>query len=186
MSERYRIWDQNKLYFLTLTVKNWTDIFINDDYKMIIVDSLKYCQEKKGLEIFGYCIMSTHIHLITRAQENYQLSDWLRDFKKFTSKAIIRKILEEKDSKKRALIDSFCNKETGKSKYSFWQTGNHPVEISSNKFFDEKLDYIHNNPVEASFVERPEDYQFSSARNYAGLKSHLEIVLESVKLRVYK
>jgi REP element-mobilizing transposase RayT len=153
---------------------------------MIIVDSLKYSQEKKGLEIFGYCIMSSHIHLIARAQENYQLSDWLRDFKKFTSKAIIRKILEEKDSKKRSLSEVFCNKESGKSKYSFWETGNHPVEISSNKFFDEKLDYIHNNPVEASLVVRPEDYLFSSARNYAGLKSHLEIVLESVKLRTYK
>jgi len=70
----------------------------------------------------------------------------------------------------------------GKSNYKFWQDGNHPEEISSNKFFTEKLDYIHNNPVEELFVENPEDYFFSSARNYADLNNYLEIVLESEKL----
>ena len=65
--------------------------------------------------------------------------------------------------------------------YKFWQDGNHFEIISSNKFFDEKLNYIHNNPVADMIVERPEDYIFSSARNYAGLDNYLEIVLESVK-----
>ena len=69
----------------------------------------------------------------------------------------------------------------GIKEYKFWQDGNHAEEISSNKFFDEKLEYIHNNPVKDLIVERPEDYVFSSARNYAGLSSYLEIVLESVK-----
>lgn len=74
----------------------------------------------------------------------------------------------------------------GITNYKFWQNGNHAEEISSNKFFDEKLVYIHNNPVEELVVENPEDYFFSSARNYAGLDNYLEIVLESVKQHTYK
>ncbi len=189
MSEKYRIWDQNKLYFLTLTVKEWIDIFIDDNYKLIIIDSLRFCQKEKGIEIFGYCIMSSHIHMIARVKENYKLSDCLRDFKKYTSKAIIRQISKEQDLSRRSLIEKFINKnkdKTGKENHTFWQTGNHPVEISSNKFFDEKLEYIHNNPVVASLVKHPEDYLFSSARNYAGLDNHLDVVLEIVKLRTYK
>jgi hypothetical protein len=68
-----------------------------------------------------------------------------------------------------------------KSFYRFWQEGNHPMEINTNNFFIEKLEYIHNNPVEELIVKRPEDYYFSSARNYAGLVNPLEIVLESVR-----
>ena len=56
-----------------------------------------------------------------------------------------------------------------------------PIEITSNKFFIEKLEYIHNNPVEELIVERPEDYFFSSARNYAGLSNPIDIVLEAVR-----
>jgi hypothetical protein len=74
----------------------------------------------------------------------------------------------------------------GITNYKLWKNGNHPEEISSNKFFDEKLDYIHNNPVEELIVEKPEDYFFSSARNYAGLSNYLEIVLETVKQRTYR
>ena len=71
----------------------------------------------------------------------------------------------------------------GITNYKFWQDGNHPEEISSNIFFTEKLDYIHNNPVVDLIVEKPEDYYFSSARNYAGLNNQIEIVIESVKRR---
>ncbi len=74
----------------------------------------------------------------------------------------------------------------GIKEYKFWQDGNHPEDITSNKFFDEKLEYIHENPVKELIVERPEDYFFSSARNYAGLNNYLEIVLESVKQNSYK
>ena len=152
MSEKYKIRDQNKLHFLTFTVKDWIDIFIDDNYKMIIIKSLNFCQQNKGMEIFGYCIMSTHIHIIARVKENYRLSDCIRDFKKYTSKAIIKHICQKDKSGGMALIDNFRNKraaKSGKDRYTFWKEGNHPVEITSNKFFDQKLEYIHNNPVKA-------------------------------------
>ena len=133
--------------------------------------------------------MPSHIHLIARAEGKDSLSDILRDFKKFTSKALIQQIISEDESRRDWMLEYFRKAGEnlrGITNYKFWQDGNHSEMISSNNFFDEKLDYIHNNPVEEMIVERPEDYIFSSARNYAGLDNYLEIVLESVKQRRFR
>jgi REP element-mobilizing transposase RayT len=189
MSDKYKIWDASKAYFVTLTVVGWIDVFTRMNHKLTLINSLQYCQKEKGLVLFGYCIMSSHIHLIARAEGENSLSDILRDFKKFTSKAIIKQIINEPESRKEWMIEYF--KRAGENlkaiqDYKFWQNGNHAEIISSNKFFDEKLEYIHNNPVNELIVERPEDYLFSSARNYADLSYYLEIVRESVKQRTYR
>ena len=84
--DRYKITNQNATYFLTLTVINWIDVFTRKEYKHTIVESLIYCQTNKGLKIYAWCIMSNHLHLIVQAKEGYNLSDILRDFKKFTAK----------------------------------------------------------------------------------------------------
>ena len=185
MSDKYKIWDNEKAYFLTLTVVGWIDVFTRKSHKLAIIDSLKYCQKEKGLVIFGYCLMSSHLHLIARAEGSCNMSEILRDFKKFTSKAIINQILNEQESRREWMIEYFRKAGMnlkGITNYKFWQEGNHAELISSNKFFNEKLDYIHLNPVKELLVEKPEDYYFSSARNYAGLNNDLEIVLESVKM----
>jgi len=184
MSEKYKIWDQRKAYFLTMTVIGWIDVFIRNNLKMTIINSLNYCQKEKGLEIFGYCLMSSHLHLIARAENNNSLSYIMRDFKKFSSKSVIAQIQTETESRRDWMLDFFrfgSEDNNGKSHYKFWQEGNHAKEINTNKFFYEKLDYIHNNPVKELIVEKPEDYLFSSARNYAGLNNFLEITIESVK-----
>jgi REP element-mobilizing transposase RayT len=184
MSEKYKIWDQQKAYFLTLTVEGWIDVFTRKNHKITIVESLRYCQMEKGLEIYGYCLMPSHLHLLVRATGNSTLSEILRDFKKFTAKAIIKNIQSDTDSRREWMLEYFsrARERSRKNKdFKFWQDGNHAEEISSNRFFDEKLDYIHNNPVKELIVELPEDYLFSSARNYAGLENYLEIIKESVK-----
>jgi REP element-mobilizing transposase RayT len=184
MSGKYKIWDQTKVYFLTLTVVGWIDVFTRKNHKMTIVESLQYCQSEKGLEVYGYCLMPSHLHLIARAGSTLTLSDILRDFKKFTSKAIIRNIQSDMESRKEWMLEYFRKAGKASSRiigFKLWQDGIHAEEITSNGFFDEKLDYIHNNPVTELIVELPEDYLFSSARNYAGLKNYLEIIIESVK-----
>jgi len=102
MSERaYSINNPDGIYFVTFSVVNWIDVFVRQRYKDIIVESLKYCQENKGLEIFGWCLMSSHIHLIIRAKEGYNLSDILRDFKKFTSSRLIKSISDTNEPESR-------------------------------------------------------------------------------------
>jgi REP element-mobilizing transposase RayT len=186
MSDKYKIFDQEKPYFLTMTVVGWIDIFTRKNHKMVLVDSLGYCQKEKGLVIFGFCLMPSHLHLIARSDGPNGLSDILRDFKKFTSKALIQQIQNEDESRRDWMLEYFRKAGEnikGIKNFKLWQDGNHAEVITSNSFFNEKLDYIHNNPVKELIVERPEDYYFSSARNYAGLNNFLDVVLESVKRR---
>ncbi|MCE9539034.1 MAG: transposase [Bacteroidetes bacterium] len=163
-----------------MTVVDWIDLFTRKNHKMAIVESLKYCQKYKGLEIFAWCMMPSHLHLIIRAENDNKLSDILRDFKKFTSKEIIRLIQEEPESRREWMLDrfEFAGRYNPKIKhFKFWQDGNHPVELFSPEFTKQKLDYIHNNPVEEMLVEEPQEYLFSSARNYADMDGLIDVFL---------
>ena len=114
--------------------------------------------------------MPSHLHMIVSAKENYKLSDIIRDFKKFTSKKIIKTIGEINESRE-WLLDkfSFAARINIKNKeYKFWQDGFHPIALYSNEFKDQKLDYIHNNPIESGIVSEAEHYKYSSAISYAG------------------
>ncbi len=168
-------------YFLTMTVVDWVDIFTRPVYKHIIVDSLKYCQEYKGLVIYSWCLMSNHLHLISGTNEGFHLSNTLRDFKKFTSQTIINEIKRNaKESRNEWMLERFRVEDTASDNkiinYKFWKDGNEAKEIHTNYFFDQKLNYIHENPVKAEIVENPEEYLYSSARDYAGKKGFLSIV----------
>jgi len=188
MSEKYKIAEHDKPYFITTTVVGWIDLFTRKELKLIIVNSLKYCQENKGLVIFGWCLMPSHLHLICQTYKNNTLSDILRDFKTFTSKAIVKFVNEEAESRKEWIIDLFskaCYHLSKKQDFKVWQDGNLPKIIYTPQFFWEKLDYIHNNPVEEMIVEKPEDYLFSSARNYADMKGLLDVIIETRKVRSY-
>ena len=166
----YKIGDQNGLYYLTLTTVEWIDVFTRKAYRDILVDSLGYCQKEKGLQLYSWCMMSNHIHLIARAREGCKLSDILRDFKKHTSKEITKSIEANKSESRRSwLLEllSKAGKENSKNKmYQLWRNDNHPFELFKEAATYQKLAYIHNNPVEAGLVEKAEEYVYSSARDY--------------------
>ena len=181
MSRKFQIRNQEELYFITFTVIHWIDVFIRRQYRDVIIDSLKFCQDKKGLILFAYCIMSSHVHLITGTAGKNKLQDIIRDFKKFTAMEIIRSIQHNfEESRKEWLLKMFREAGTSNSnntRYQFWQQHNHPVELNTNKMIEQRLDYIHNNPVEAGIVTVAENYLYSSAVNYAGLP---EILLDVI------
>jgi REP element-mobilizing transposase RayT len=131
------------------------------------LNSLNHCRENKGLIIYGYVIMSNHVHLLIQAKEE-NLSDILRDFKKFTSQTIIRTLEENKNESRRNRM-LWLFKETDENKkvsYQFWQPDNHPELCYQLNFMWQKLEYIHNNPVKAGLVYKAEEYVFSSAADY--------------------
>lgn len=165
----YKIRNQEEIYFVSFAVVDWVDVFTRKAYRDIVVDSLRHCQHQKGLILHAWCIMSNHVHLLAAAEEN-NLSDILRDFKKFTSKQIIAGIQNnEQESRKEWMLDIFSKhgeKNSRNSEYQFWRQDNQPKECYSPAFTVQKLNYIHNNPVEAGIVEKPEDYLYSSARSY--------------------
>jgi len=164
----------------------WLPLFAVQEFATCIVKSLKHCVANKGLMIYGYCIMPTHIHLIVQSHTN-PLVSVIRDFKKFTYAKIANiaksneHYLNYMNEFKKAAVGIKLNKLV-----KVWQDGYHPEIIFSNTFFFQKLNYIHNNPVVAGIVSSPIDYYYSSARNYAGLDAPLKIIFESRQVISYK
>jgi putative transposase len=173
MGYTYRIDDQHGQYFITCTVHQWVDVFTRKEYIEILLDSLRYCQMNKGLQVYEWVVMSNHIHLIVGSTGD-GLSDIIRDFKKFTASKIVDAISSnEKESRKKWLLWLF-KKDTG---IWFWEEGYHAEEIFSRTFYESKQKYIHFNPVRAGIVEREEEYVHSSCGDRYGVrKGRLELI----------
>jgi REP element-mobilizing transposase RayT len=175
----YRIRDQGATHFLTFTVCGWIDIFSRRRYRDLVLESFRFCRKQKGLKIGGYVIMSNHIHTIwTATQRN--LSDIIRDFKTFTSKAITASIQSDIESRREWLLymfGFFANRTNANTYFKLWTGDNHPEEITSERFIKSKLRYIHENPVKAGLVVSPSHYLYSSASNYETGKGIMEVDL---------
>lgn len=104
MSEKYKIFNPDNPYFLTMTVVGWIDAFTKNQPKLIVVDSLKFCQQNKGLIIFGWCLMINHLHLLAKSDGSFTLSDIIRDFKKFTARRIITHLQDHAESRKEWML----------------------------------------------------------------------------------
>ncbi len=179
MNIQHRI--TGEVYFVTDTVVDWVDIFTRPIFKHVILESLTYCQKNKGLIIYAWVLMSNHLHMIVGSTGDNKVSDIMRDFKKFTSKEILNVLLADgTESRREWMLNRFeyAGKNDAKIKnYRFWQQGNDAQEIYLNDYFNQKLNYIHENPVKAELVNRAEDYRYSSAIDYAGGKGLLDVVI---------
>jgi REP element-mobilizing transposase RayT len=180
MSTKYKFNDQDQLYFVSFAVVNWIDLFIRSEYKDIMIDSWKHCQQKKGFEIYGWCIMTSHINMII-GTHNENLENIMRDMKKHTSVAL-RQAIEQHPAESRREWMLWMMKRAGtrnsqNKAFQLWQQDNHPIELYDLKILHQKLDYIHYNPVVAGIVEKPEDYLYSSARDYCGLPGLIDVIL---------
>ena len=177
MGLKYRIGDQNELYFVTFTTINWIDVFIRDSYRQIFIDSVKFCQREKGLIVGAWVIMTSHIHMIIGTNGTNRLEDIIRDLKSYTSRHIRIEIEQSNyESKKEWMMWFFKRAGTANSNnidFQFWIQDNHPIQLSTNRMLMQRLNYIHNNPVEAGFVVAPEDWKYSSAHDYSGGKQGL-------------
>tara|TARA_Y100000588_G_C13868085_1_gene759099 strand:- start:201 stop:752 length:552 start_codon:yes stop_codon:yes gene_type:complete len=179
MGRKYAIRNQEEFYFVTFTVVGWIDVFIRQEYRNILLDSIKYCQQEKGLLIGAWCIMTSHMHMAIGTNGQMPLEHIIRDFKSYTARHI-RKYIEASPYESRKEWMMTIMKQAGEQKsnnkdFQFWQQHNHPIELSDITITKQRVDYIHNNPVTAGFVDKPTDWLFSSARDYEDEKGLLEI-----------
>ncbi len=178
MSRKYKFGDSDKLYFISFAVVNWIDVFVRKEYKDVVIESWKYCREKKGLEIYGWVIMPSHIHMIISSEEN-KLEDIIRDMKSHTSTTMRKQITENATESRREwmlwMMERAGKKNGNNNDWQFWQQHNKPIQLLNDEMFHQKLTYIHNNPVEAGFVEKAEDWLYSSAGNFYGKKGLIEL-----------
>jgi len=180
MSRKYKFRDQEKAYFVTFATINWIDVFTRTLYKDILVNTINHCINEKGLIVYAWCIMSNHVHMII-ATNNEDLQNIMRDLKGYSAKEILKAITEnQQESRKEWMMWMFeraGKKNSNNTKFQFWQQHNHPLVLDNPIIFEQKLNYIHNNPVTAGFVEYPEHYLYSSARDYAEDKGLVNVLL---------
>ena len=165
----YKMRNKEAVHFVTFAVVEWVDVFTRKEYRDIVLDSLKFCQNQRELLLYAWCLMSNHLHLVMTARD-HDPGGILRDFKKYTSKHIIAAIENNKQESRREWMLKIFREQGEKNSrnknYQFWRQDNQPKELYSPAFTVQKINYIHNNPVEAGIIEKPEHYLYSSARDY--------------------
>jgi putative transposase len=163
MRDRYTFLEKEGIHFITSTIVEWLPVFTHGSYFMIIVDSLRFCQMKMDLIIYAYVIMDNHFHLIASSPD---LSKTMASLRKFTANQIIKQL--DADNKRWLLNQLAYYKKNYKtdSDHQVWQEGVHPELIQSQEMFVQKAEYIHKNPVKRGLVDAPEQWRYSSARNY--------------------
>lgn len=170
MSRAYKFNNPESAYFISFATVNWIDVFTRPEYCHILIDSLRYCQANKGLQLYAWCIMPSHVHLIMASQTE-PLEAILRDFKKFTANKILQTIEAHPGESRKAwmlwMFERAGKRNPNNTRYQFWQQHNQPISLYSASVFEQKLEYLHQNPVKAELVALPEHWHWSSARNYA-------------------
>lgn len=157
----------NKIYaeewpqFYTATILQWLHLLKDDTCKNIVVESLQFLVKEKRIALYGFVIMSNHIHLMWQPLAGYTVSAVQSSFMKYTAHQF-KKYLQKTDE---ILLTNFkVNKHD--REYQFWKREPLHVELISPAVFAQKLEYIHNNPVRAGICKYPEEYKYSSALFY--------------------
>ena len=167
---------KGELYFVTLTVVDWIDVFTQRKYFDLIIANLEYCRKKKGLRIFSYVIMTNHLHMICSSNEE-SLTKLLGHFKSYTAKVLLEEIKRDANPKRRSMFikrfEAAGDINQSNLKYQFWQNGSYPVILFSDRVIAQKIDYIHYNPVKAGYVNEAAHYAYSSAHPYSPLEMDL-------------
>lgn len=163
----------NSLYFFTATILDWKKLLSLDKYKEIIINSLKYLVDKKKIALYGFVIMPNHIHLIWELLELNGKEPPHASFMKYTSHLILKDLRLNNPE----LLKSF-KVELDTRNYQFWQRDALPIHLYSPNVIYQKLDYIHNNPLQNKWmlVDFPTDYKYSSAYFYENEKDDFGIL----------
>lgn len=185
MSRKHKFNNPTAAYFVSFATVYWINVFTRQVYFSVLEQAVNHCRSEKGMEVFAYCFMPSHVHLVFRS-DNEDPSGLLRDFKGYTARKLIKEIEENpQESRKEWLLwmmERAGKKKSNITKRQFWQHHNKPIELWNKQVIKQKIDYIHYNPVEAGFVTYPIDWKYSSAKNYAEDETILKIDNEGINL----
>ncbi len=181
MSPGYKFYNPEGAYFISFSVIKWINLFEEEEYINILLDTLRYSQQNKGMEIYAWCIMTNHVHLVFRSISGIKPDQLVGDLKRFTSNNILKSIKSKpNEGRNKWILEQFskaAEKSSNVKHFQLWQHTNHPIEIWSNKFIRQKINYTHKNPVAGGLVKYPDDYKYSSAKDYCGEKGLLDNIV---------
>jgi len=171
---RYKIVDPKLPHFVTCTVLHWIPVFTRPATVEIVLDSLRYLMNE-GLKVYAYVILENHLHLVAQSK---QLDVDMARFKSFTAKALIRYLDEHQVQQILEQLAFYKKAHKVDRAYQFWQEGIHPEWIQHEEMMRQKVNYIHENPVKRGYVDLPEHWRYSSARNYVEQDGLLDICVD--------
>jgi putative transposase len=169
---RYVITEPDKPHFLTCTVVDWLPVFTRPDAVEILLESWRYQREHDGLKLYGYVILENHLHFVAQAP---RLDKCVSSFKSFTAGKLIELLEQHRVERLLERLRFAKKRHKTDREYQFWQEGSHAEMVFTEPVMRQKLDYIHGNPVKRGYVDRPEHWRYSSARNYLGEPGLVEI-----------
>ena len=169
---RYLITEPDRAHFLTCTIVEWLPVFSVPEAARIILESWDYLRQHAGFQLFGYVILENHLHFIASSSN---LSKDVHRFKSYTARRIVDHLMTMQRMGLLNLLRSVRKNHKADRDYQLWQEGVHAELIMSDKMMMHKLDYIHANPVKRGYVDMPEHWRYSSARNYAGEQGLINI-----------
>ena len=178
--ERYRIVEGVGIYFLTFTIVEWLPVFIDEPQCKIVTNSLNFCIREKNLGVNAYVLMPNHIHAIVfdREFDSERLKHTLDDFRKFTGRQLSDYCAQHMSM---FYVELF-RKHAGEDRQRrFWQPTQHPEGVVTDRFWQEKINYIHWNPVRKGLVRNPEDWRFSSASFWLAEKTDNDVNLSGIE-----
>ncbi len=156
----FGVHDGSYPHFITCSVVYMIPVFTREEHFRVLADSLNYCTEHKGLVVRGYVLMPNHFHMISDQSEG-RIAEVMRDLKRHTSSTLLNLLQQEQ---RVTWLRAFKNAGEGQPK--LWEGGFHPEQVHSQPFYQQKLDYMHANPVRAGFVEDCCHWKYSSAGLY--------------------
>lgn len=163
MRSRYEIYNNEGLFFITSTIVEWIPIFTSSKYFDIVIDSTKYCQDNKGLKVYAYVILDNHFHMIVKDDS---LSETMKSLKSYTAQKIVEQLQDDRKIWLLNQLEFYKLKHKKESSHQVWQESFHPQEILTDEMLEQKIDYIHFNPVKRGLVTEPEHWRYSSAGFY--------------------
>ncbi|MEI6707625.1 MAG: transposase [Methylococcales bacterium] len=172
---RYTIRETEAPHFLTCTVINWMPLFTRPETVDIILNALQHRQQHNGWKIYGYVILENHLHLVVQSED---LLAELPLFKSYTARQLIDHLKECHAERLLKQMAFFCKSHKHDREYQCWEEGSHPQLIQNEEMLRQKLDYIHFNPVKRGYVDKPEHWRYSSARNYAGMEGLMPVDMD--------
>jgi REP element-mobilizing transposase RayT len=172
---RYSIRETQAPHFLTCTITNWIPLFTRPQTVDIILNALQYRQQHNGWKVYGYVILENHLHLVVQADD---LLAELPLFKSYTARQLIDYLKECHAERVLKQMAFFRKAHKLDREYQCWEEGSHPQLIQNTEMLRQKLDYIHFNPVKRGYVDKPEHWRYSSARNYEGLEGLMPVFME--------
>lgn len=168
----YRIHHTGYPHFLTATINHWQPLFTRTETANIVLDSWRFLQQEADFKIYGYVLLENHLHLIAASAD---LSRDMQRFKSWTARQLVDYLQQRSSARVLEILARFKRAHKTASQYQVWEEGNHPQLIESEAVMRQKLDYIHHNPVKRGYVDLPEHWRYSSARNYLGQPGLIEV-----------